>query len=204
MQVVALPEHGTSVRLRFDLDRKLTDKQYLAFCQANPDLRVERTAEGEIVIVPPAGFESSHRNSELTAQLRNWTRKDGRGVASDSSAEFMLPDGSAMSPDAAWVSNESLGRLTRQQRREFPPLAPEFVVEVMSPSDRLKQAKAKMEAWIANGVQLGWLIDGDSETVYVYRPGRPAAAHRHVSKIAGEGPVRGFVLQLRGIWQGLG
>jgi Uma2 family endonuclease len=204
MPVIALPDLAAPVRLHFDSGARLSDKDYLAFCRANPELRVERTAEGEIVIVPPAGYESSYRNSDLTAQLRNWAEKDGRGTASDSSAQFTLPDGSAMSPDAAWVSNESLSKLTREQRREFPPLCPEFVVEVMSPSDRLKQAKAKMEAWIANGAQLGWLIDGDSETVYVYRPSQPVATHRHVSKIAGEGPVRGFVLQLRGIWKGLG
>jgi Uma2 family endonuclease len=204
MPVIALPALAAPVRLHFDGASRLSDKDYLAFCQANPDLRVERTAEGEIVIVPPAGYESSYRNNKVSAQLERWAEKDGRGTASDSSAGFLLPDGSAMSPDAAWVSNESLSKLTREQRREFPPLCPEFVVEVMSPGDRLKRAKAKMEAWIANGAQLGWLIDGDSETVYVYRPDQPAATHRHVSKIAGEGPVRGFTLQLRGIWKGLG
>ena len=203
MQVVALPEHGTSVKLRFDIERRLSDKEYLAFCRANPELRVERTAEGEIVIVPPAGGESSHRSLRVAAQLDRWAEKDGRGKAFDSSVQFMLPDGSALSPDAAWVSNESLRSLSRPQRRQFPPICPEFVVEVMSPSDRLKQAKAKMEQWAANGVHLGWLIDGDAETVYIYRRGEPVKMRRGIRVLAGEGPVKGFVLRLRPIWQGL-
>jgi Uma2 family endonuclease len=200
---VALPKQGTPVRLVFDTARGLSEEEYLAFCRANPDLRCELTAEGEIVIVPPAGGESSNRSMKLAVQLGRWAEQDGRGEAFDASAEFMLPDGSALSPDAAWVSKKSLRRLTWQQRKLFPRLCPEFVVEVMSPSDRLKPAKAKMELWIANGAQLGWLIDGDSEAVYVYRPGHPVKAHRGIQKLEGEGPVKGFVLQLRSIWKGL-
>ena len=196
MPVVVLPEHET-VRLAFDSGQKLSEQEYLAFCRANPDLRVERTAEGEIVIVPPAGGEGSYRSMKASAQLDRWAEKDGRGKAFDSSVEFLLPDGSALSPDASWVSNDSLNRLSREQRREFLRLCPEFIVEVTSPSDRLKQAKAKMELWSANGVQLGWLIDGDRETVYVYRKGRPPATHTGIRQLAGEGPVKGFLLKLR-------
>ncbi len=130
-------------------------------------------------------------------------RSDGRGKAFDSSVEFLLPDGSALSPDASWVSNESLSRLSWEQRREFLRLCPEFVIEVMSPSDRLKAAKEEMELWIANGAQLGWLIDGDHETVYVYRKGRPLRTHKRVQELAGEGPVRGLILKLGSIWRGL-
>lgn len=136
------------------------DAAYLAFCRANPNLRVERTAEGEILIVPPAGFESSYRNSNVTAQLHKWAEEDGRGKASDSSAQFMLDDGSALSPDAACVSNAALRRLSRQKRREFLSLCPEFVVEIISPSDRLKKAKQNMEQWIANGAQLSAIWKG--------------------------------------------
>lgn len=117
--------------------------------------------------------------------------------------EFLLPDGSALSPDASWVSNVSLERLTREQRREFLRLSPEFVVEVMAPSDRLNSAKRKMEAWIANGVQIGWLIDGDRETVYVYRKGRAPVTRRGLRELLGDGPVKGFVLKLDSIWKGL-
>lgn len=115
----------------------------------------------------------------------------------------MLDDGSALSPDDAWVSNVSLRSVPREKRKELLPLCPEFVIEVMSPSDHLKKAKAKMEQWIKNGAQLAWLIDGDAQTVYVYRKGHPPKTHRGIAKLAGEGPAEGFVLQLAAIWKGL-
>ena len=202
MPVVVLPEHET-VRLAFDSEQRLSEQEYLAFCRANPDLRVERTAEAEIVIVPPVGGEGSFRSGDAFGELRSWAKKDGRGRAFDSSVEFLLPDGSALSPDASWVSNESLDRLSLEQRKEFLRLSPEFVIEVMSPSDRLKTAQAKMEQWIANGARLGWLIDGDQETVHVYRKGRPPKIYRGIQELAGEGPVKGFLLKLRAIWRGL-
>lgn len=201
MRAVVLPEHET-VKLTFDSEA-LTEDQYLAFCRANPDLRVERTAEGEIIIVPPAGGEGSYRSGDAFARFQRWAEKDGRGKAFDASVEFLLPDGSALSPDASWVSNQSLARLTRDQRREFLRLSPEFVIEVMSPSDRLKPAQRKMENWISNGVHLAWLIDGDHETVYVYRKARAPKTLRGAKEIAGEGPVEGFVLKLQTIWRGL-
>ena len=135
--------------------------------------------------------------------MDRWAETTGAGRAFGPSAQFFLPDGSALSPDAAWVSNGSLHRLTKQQRKKFLRLVPEFVVEVLSPSDNLKEAKAKMERWIANGVELGWLIDGDAETVHVYRQGRPLKTQRHSREIFGEGPVAGFALQLASIWEGL-
>ena len=183
--------------------RKYSDQAYLEFCESNPDLNVERTAEGEIVLVPPAGYESDDRNADVTAQLRIWAKKDGRGRASGPTAQFFLPDGSALSSDAAWVSYESLSRIEYAERRRIIHLCPELVIEVLSPSDHLNRAKAKMEQWIANGVQLGWLIDGDSQTVYVYQPNQPVETLKGILKLAGKGPVKGFVLQLRTIWQGL-
>ena len=202
MRSIELPGHET-VRIVFDSENRLTVQDYLAFCRANPDLRCERTAEGEIVVVPPAGGESSHRNSKLSTQLGRWAEIDGRGQTFDSSVEFLLPDGSALSPDASWVSNEALARLSRQERREFLRLSPEFVVEVMSPSDRLKRAKAKMENWMKNGVQLGWLIDADKQTVYVYRKGRNPVTRRNMLELAADAPLEGFVLKLGLIWRGL-
>jgi Uma2 family endonuclease len=202
MRSIELPGNET-VRIVFDSDNKLTLQDYLAFCRANPDLRCERTAEGEIVIVPPAGGESSHRNNKVSTQLDRWAEQDGRGQAFDSSVEFLLPDGSALSPDASWVSNEALARLSRQERREFLRLSPEFVVEVMSPSDRLKRAKAKMENWMKNGVQLGWLIDADNQTVYIYRKARNPVTRRNMLELAADGPIDGFVLKLGVIWRGL-
>ena len=198
-----MPETGFPARLMLDPEDQLTDDEYFEFCAANPDVRIERTVEGEIKIVPPAGDESSFRNGEFFIQLGYWAKRDGRGKAFESSAAFLLPDGSALSPDAAWVSNRLLATVTKQQRRKFMPVCPEFIVEVMSPSDRLRAAQAKMEQWIANGAQLGWLIDADSKTVYIYRPARTVEERTGILELAGEGPVEGFVLDLQDIWAGL-
>jgi Uma2 family endonuclease len=202
MRTIELPE-PKHVPLVFDREERLDEAQYLEFCRNNPDLRCERTAEGKVVMVPPAGLEGAFRSGEAFRMLGNWARNEGRGQAFDSSSEFILPDGSALSPDASWVSDESLSSLSRQERKRFPHLSPEFVIEVMSPSDRLKTAKAKMELWIANGVQLAWLIDGDHATVYVYRKGKPPIARQGIRELAGEGPLKGFVMKLASIWRGL-
>ncbi len=180
--------------------RPLTHDEYYEFCAANPDLRIELTAEGEIIIMPPTGVETGYRNSELTAQLRDWARRDGRGRAFDSNTEFLLPDGSALCPDASWVERTRLARLTREQKRKFTPIVPDFVVELTSPSDRLPRVRKKMESWIANGVKLAWLIDADRRTVYVYRPRREPEKLNAPPKLKGEGPVAGFVLDLAEIW----
>jgi Uma2 family endonuclease len=201
--VVTLRRRMLPLRLLLEPGQRMSDREYFEFCMENPDLRVERTAEGEIVIVPPAGGESDYRGNKLATQLDRWAERDGRGKVFGPTVQFFLPDGSGLSPDAAWVSNDSLNRLSPQQRKEFLRLSPEFVVEVRSPSDRLRRDKAKMEQWIANGVQLAWLIDGDAKTVYVYRPGRPPETLRNLQSLAGEGPVRGFSLKLQPIWKGL-
>jgi Uma2 family endonuclease len=203
---IALPELNAPATLILDREDRLTDDEYFAFCVANPDLNVERTAEGDIVIVPPPGGESDYRNISVTTSLNLWTRMDGRGRAFGPSVQFLLPDGSGRSPDAAWVSNDRLSRLSKQERRQFLRVVPEFVVEVLSPSDRLDAAQKKMGLWMANGVELGWLIDGDARRVYVYRGASGSLEPRLVAdaeSIAGEGPVEGFVLQLGEIWEGL-
>jgi Uma2 family endonuclease len=181
-------------------ERGMTDDEYFQFCADNPDLRIERSPEGDILIMPPAGGESSFRNSELTAELRNWTRKDGRGRAFDSSVEYFLPSGAAYSPDASWVLRSRLDKLTRDEKRKFPRLCPDFVVELMSPSDRLSKAKVKMREWIENGAQLGWLLDPDRRTAYIYRPGREPEQLVNPERLTGDGPVTGFVLELPDIW----
>ena len=200
---IALPELNAPATLILDREDRLTDDEYFAFCVANPDLNVERTAEGDIVIVPPAGGESDVRNVSVILALGNWARMDGRGKAFGSSVQFLLPDGSGLSPDAAWVSKDRLSRLSKQEKRQFPHMVPEFVVEVMSPSDRLKAAQKKMRLWTANGVELGWLIDGDARRVHVYRGNSEPRILADAESIAGEGSVDGFVLQLGEIWEGL-
>lgn len=182
----------------------MSDEEYYEFCMANPDVGFERTSRGDIIIVPPAGGESDYQSLESAGELRQWAKRDGRGKVFGPSAQFMLPNGAALSTDAAWVSNERLARLTKAQRRKFPPVCPEFVVEVMSPTDRPKAAKRKMTEWMAAGVALGWLIEPDHETVYVYRAGQAEPEKRTgIKKLAGEGPVAGFQLDLRDIWAGL-
>ena len=154
--------------------------------------------------MPPAGYESDYRNADVVTQLRTWAKRDGRGKASGPSTEFILPTGAALSPDAAWVSNTLLSKVAKEKLRRFPPVCPVFVIEVMSPSDRLKTAQEKMRDWMAAGVKLGWLLDGDRKTVYVYRAGRKEPhKHTRIAKLAGEGPVAGFELDLTEIWAGL-
>jgi Uma2 family endonuclease len=149
-------------------------------------------------------MESVYRGTDLGGELGVWAKKDGRGVVVGSNTEFFLPNGAARSPDAAWVSRASLAKLSKDERRKFPHLCPEFIVDVMSPSDRLKDAKEKMAEWMANGVQLGWLIDADRETVYIYRAGRREPEKKTgIKKLAGEGPIAGFVVDLTEIWTGL-
>jgi Uma2 family endonuclease len=200
---LALPDLDAPATLILDPRNRLSDDDYFAFCMANPDLQIERTAHGEIVIVPPAGGESDSRNFDCARQFGNWSDRTGQGEGFGPTVQFLLPDGSGMSPDVAWVSNERLGSLTKRQRRRFLPVVPEFVVEVRSPGDRLRAAQRKMQKWIDNGVELGWLIDGDNRCVYVYRQGREVRQVRNVSQIEGEGPVEGFVLYLTKIWAGL-
>jgi Uma2 family endonuclease len=204
MQLV-LPEQGLPAKVVLNPRlRIMDDDEYWELCAANPDVRFERTAQGEIIIVPPVGGEGDHRNAGVAAQLYDWAKRDGRGKSFGPSGEFILPNGAALSPDAAWVSKGRLTKLTKEQRRKFLPLCPEFIVEVMSPSDRLKAAKAKMAEWMANGAQLGWLIDADRETVYIYRTGRGEPEKKTgIERLSGEGPIAGFVLDLADIWAGL-
>jgi Uma2 family endonuclease len=200
---IALPDRTASATLVLDRNHPLTDEAYFDFCAANPDLNVERTPEGEIIIVPPAGIESDFRSVEAGGVLREWTMRDGRGRVFGSSVQFLLPDGSGLSPDAAWVSKERLAVVPRRELRQFPHLVPEFVIEVMSPRDRLKASQKKMRLWAKNGVELGWLIDGDKRRVYVYRATAEPRVITDADSIDGEGPVDGFILPLGAIWAGL-
>ena len=198
-----MPDNTASAKLILDSPEAMTEESYFEFCQANPNLKIERTAKGEIVIAPPAGGESDYRSVDFTARLWYWARKDGRGKVFGSSVEFLLPDGSALSPDAAWASNVRLGVLSKNQRRKFLKLVPEFVAEVMSPSDRLPVAKAKMQDWMKNGVSLGWLIDGDAQTIYIYRSGQTPEICQNITTITADGPLEGFTLELADLWAGL-
>src|SRR5947209_4869113 len=150
---------------------RLDEEQLFEFCQLNRDLRIERDADGALVLMAPAGAASSARNLELCRQLANWAQRDGSGIAFDSSAGFVLPNGALRSPDAAWVRRERWDALRPDQREKFPPLCPEFVVELRSPTDRLALLQRRLRELIRNGAQLGWLIDPQRRAVHVYRPG---------------------------------
>ena len=197
---MVLNDIETDSPIRIQPARRMSDDEFYAFCAANPDLRIERTAEGEIEIMPPTGFETSNRNMDLSSQLQVWTKRDGRGKAFDSNVEYILPSGAARSPDASWVLRSRLAKLTAEQKKKFPPLCPDFVVELRSPSDRLAQVQAKMREWIANGAKLGWLIDPEARSVYIYRPGQTTERLINPRRVEGDGPVAGFVLEMADIW----
>jgi Uma2 family endonuclease len=183
---------------------RLSDDEYFAFCKSYPDLRLERTAQGEIRVMAWEGGESAYRTTEVACQLANWAIENGCGKGFGPTVQFLLPDGSAFSPDAAWVSNVRIAELTKKQRRESLRLIPEFVIEVLSPEDRLSSLCQKMNAWIANGVDLAWLIHADNRTVHEYRLNSDVRVYSGMDNLlSGDGPVKGFVLELQHIWHGL-
>ncbi|MGE5655685.1 MAG: Uma2 family endonuclease [Actinomycetota bacterium] len=179
---------------------KLTDEQFFQLCQENENIRLERTAKGELIIMPPAGGETGNRNGRLTQQLFNWADTDGTGIAFDSSTGFKLPNGADRSPDAAWVKLERWDALTAEEQRRFPPLCPDFVVELLSPSDSLKDTQEKMQEYLENGIRLGWLINRKTRQVEIYRPGVEVEVLDNLVQVSGESVLPGFVLNLAAIW----
>jgi Uma2 family endonuclease len=153
---------------------ELTDDQLFDLCQLNRDWRIEYTAQGELIVMPPTGWEAGHQNAEITFQVQAWARQDESGVASDSSGGFKLPNGAMRSPDAAWVRRTRLAGLSREQKQKFLPLCPDFVIELRSPTNNLGDVLAKMQEYLANGAQLGWLIDPLTRRVHIYMPQRAA------------------------------
>ncbi len=178
----------------------LTDDQFFEFCQINRDLRIERTATGELLIMPPTGSETGGSNFELAVQLGNWVKQDGTGKGFDSSTGFTLPNGATVSPDISWVKLERWNALSKEQRTKFAPIAPDFVVELRSKSDTLKDLQEKMQQYINNGVRLGWLIDCRQSRVYVYRPGVPVECLENPETVSGGTELPGFVLEMKEIW----
>ena len=187
--------------LQFSPFIEIDDEQFFEFCQANRDVRIERNSEGEIIIMPPTGWETGDKNAEITAQLRIWATQDGRGRSADSSTGYKMPNGAIMSPDASWVSNERLEKISPAKRLKFLPLAPDFVIELRSKSDSLSALKEKMAEYIENGVRLGWLIDATKKKVYVYRQNAEVETLENPSEISGEPLLSGFVLNLKEIWK---
>lgn len=180
--------------------KKMSEEEFYEFCRLNPELRLELTSEGDLVIMPPTGGKSGIRNSKLNFKLVGWVEKDGTGQSFDSSTVFTLPSGAKRSPDFAWVRNERWDALSEDEQERFPPLCPDFVVELRSRTDVLKNLQQKMEEYVANGARLGWLIDPLERKVHVYRPDAPVEELDNPQTISGEPLLRGLELDLRKIW----
>jgi Uma2 family endonuclease len=179
---------------------KLTDEQYYRLAIAHPNLRMERTPKGELVIMPPTGGNTGRRNIKISKQLETWSEQDGTGVAFDSSTEFKLPGGGDRSPDAAWIKLDRWNTLTEAQQEQFPPLCPDFVVELKSPSDSMPKLREKMQEYLECGIRLGWLIDPKNKVVEIYRPNREKEVLQSPESLSGEDVLPGFVLALNPIF----
>ena len=190
----------TALTLNLNPVIQLTDEQFFQLCQVNRDLRFERTATGELIVMPPAGGETGNRNAGLTAQLWVWNEQIKEGIVFDSSTGFKLPNSANRSPDAAWVKIERWNALSQQQKERFLPLCPDFVIELLSPSDSLKVAQEKMKEYRDNGTRLGWLINRKSRQVEIYRPNQEVEVLESPVSLSGEDVLSGFVLSLKAIW----
>ncbi len=181
------------------LQRKLTDDEFFEFCRHNRDLRIEMTKEGEMIIMMPTGSEGGNRNFSLAVEFGVWVKADGTGLGFDSSTGFTLPNGAKRSPDLAWVRKDRWEAIPKKQRKKFAPICPDFVVELRSETDDLKPLQAKMEEYIANGAELGWLIDPLEKKVHIYRPNARVKILNRPKTLSGEPQLKGLKLNLAGI-----
>jgi len=182
------------------LATKVSDEEFAELCRLNPELQIERTSEGELVIVAPTGGKTGRRNAKLTMAFGLWAERDGTGQSFDSSTLFSLPNGARRSPDLSWIRNERWEALSPEQQEQFPPLCPDFVVELRSKTDSLRSLTEKLEEYIANGAQLGWLIDPLERKVHIYRPGLAVQILSDPETVSGEPLLKGFVLDVRSLW----
>ena len=178
----------------------LNEREFLDLCRQFPDATLEYEPDGTVLIMPPTDPESGMRLAVIICELMNWSRRIGKGSVVGSDAGFFLPGGSRRSPDAAWFDSNRW-KAAKVRGLSFPVFAPDFVIELRSPYDRLAPQARKMQEYIENGVKLGWLIDPQNRTVTVYRPGEAPTVLANPAEVAGEGPVEGFVLSLAEIFQ---
>jgi Uma2 family endonuclease len=179
---------------------ELTEDQFFELCQLNRDLRIERNAMGELLLMTPTTGGTGRRNGEINRQLGNWALEDGTGLVFDSSTGFRLSNTAVRSPDAAWILITRYEQGPPDWEDQFISACPDFVLELRSPSDRLRDLQAKMAEYLANGARLGWLLDPRSRRVYVYRPNEPVARLDNPETVSGDPVLPGFVLDLRRIW----
>jgi len=180
--------------------QKMTNHEFFEFCQRNRDWRIERTSAGELIIMPPTGGKTGQINFNLNVDFGIWVKIDGTGIGFDSSTGFTLPNGAERSPDLAWVRRSRWEGLTEEERTEFPPLCPDFVVEIRSAPDRLSTLQAKMQEYIDNGAQLGWLLDPGEKKVYVYKVNMPVEVLDQPVMLSGDPVLPGFVLHFADLW----
>jgi Uma2 family endonuclease len=178
------------------LTQKLTHEQFYELCMANQEIAMERSPEGALIIMPPIGGESGEREADLITDLNLWNRQNQRGKVFSSSTVFKLPGGGDRSPDAAWVRLERWNALTPEQRKKFPPLCPDFVIELRSESDRLKPLQDKMQEYLASGLRLGWLINPQDRTIEIYRLDQAVEVIQLPTTVSGENVLPGFVLEI--------
>jgi Uma2 family endonuclease len=183
-----------------DISGRMSDEEFFEFCVRNQEYRIERAANGKVMVMSGTGGKTGNRNAKLTRQLDMWAEQDGRGVAFDSSTLFRLPNTAMRLPDAAWVSRTRLAKLSEQDKECYLPLCPDFVVELTSPSERLPAVQDKMQEWMSNGCQLGWLLHVAERQVHIYRTPTAITVLEAPAQLAGEGPVEGFQLDLQLIW----
>jgi Uma2 family endonuclease len=179
---------------------KMSDEQFLAFCRTNRDLRIERLASGEVIVMPPAFSDTGNRNAKLLYQVMAWADKDGTGETFDSSAGFTLPNGSTKSPDVSWIKSERWNQLSAEEKASFAPICPDFVIELRSASDSLKRLQEKMAEYVANGVRLGILVDRKAKAVYLYRPQQAPQMLEEPDSVSCAPELNGLSLQMTKIW----
>lgn len=188
-----------AVVLRDSVTGQVTDEEFLRFCLENPDLRIERNSNLEIIIMSPVGTLSGYSSGQAFAQLAEWNKKSkNTGLVFESSVGFTLSDRSVLSPDASWLSRNKWEMLSQDEKERFAPVCPEFVIEVRSKSDSIDTLRKKMQVWIKNGAEIAWLIDPVSECSWIYKPGSGEKEIKGFKdiRLVGEGPVEGFVLDL--------
>jgi Uma2 family endonuclease len=178
----------------------LTDEQFFKLCVSNRDYRFERNSQGDIVIMPPTGGETGNKNAGITAQLWVWNNQKKLGKVFDSSTGFRLPLGGVRSPDASWIPQEKWDSLTSKEKQKFLPLCPDFVIELLSPTDKLIETQNKMREYLENGTKLGWLINRETKQVEVYRINKKVEILDNPSNVSGENILEEFVLEMELIW----
>ena len=181
----------------------MNDEEFVKFCSGYPDLFFEMSADGDIIVIAPAYSITGVQKAHIGCQLGLWKELDGRGIVCDSSAGFVLPNGARRSPDASWTLKDRVKQMDPVYQETFWRLCPDFVIELKSAASRHRTLHEKMIEYLANGAQLGWLIDPETRSVSVYRPDRDVETLNGVDSIAGEGPVAGFVLELASVWDPL-